>query len=241
MNIIQPCCNYENNSKFIFIGIPKSCCTFMKNEFMKINPNVTYYSHSRCLSNNFLKKHDNNNYTWVYPLLDVPNFHKNIKFTIIRNPFDLLISHFESRWCDYCISVKKKLDRVSVRQNIINFCKREPKDWYLPMLSRFLYFQLFDEYGKSRCNYAIIYDGLEQGLKEFCNKFNLKIPTVNTHNVTINKKKYKDYYNDDLIKLVNIKCKLELSLFNFNFNGYQGKDFLIDISNLYIDPNILKS
>ena len=150
----------------------------------------------------------------------------------------MLVSHFYTRWCDYDEYVKKKLDKVSVEKNIENYCKKNNQEWFLPMLSKFLYFQLFDEKGNCHCDYAIIYDKLEDGLKIFCDKFKLNKPRFNIKHNT-GDSNYKKYYNDERKRLVKNKCKLELEMFNFDFDGYKGTESLINIKDFKIDPKTL--
>jgi hypothetical protein len=118
------------------------------------------------------------------------------------------------------MGVKEKLPRVSFKENVKKYCISASKDWYMCMLSKFLYFQLFDDNGESKCDYVIIYDKLEDGLYKLCSKFYLKMPNLNNkRNVTKNKNNYKNYYDTEDIGMINKKCELELKMFNFTFEG----------------------
>ena len=227
---------------YIFINTPKTAGTFVKRRIVELNNNIhMIQGHSRCISDEFIyDAYPNNNYYrsrkwWGVDLTQQPIFDDAVKFTTIRNPYDLLVSYFISRWGDNDKGMKVKLPRVGFTQLIQEFCK-EHTNWHVPLFRDFLYFNLFDEEGNSRCDYAIIYDTLNDGLKEFTDRHNLNFRKGGRENKTGPKKKsYKSYYSDETIDLVSEKCKLELDMFNFDFDGYKGNEKIIKVSDLKLD------
>lgn len=225
---------------YIYISIPKSGGTYARNTIVQQNNNMESYGHTRCMSHEFMLTKMKSDYhksrEWFYPDTRIKEgFDEAVKFSIIRNPFDLLSSYFVSRWGDYDQGMAVKLPNDTFDGLVRSFC--ENPDWHVPFFREFLYFQLFDEGGNSRCDYVIIYDKLEEGLSKFAEMNNLNYKSKGRLNVTQNKRGYKSYYNENLIDLVNEKCKEELNMFNFNFDGYQGTESLIDISNYKINWN----
>lgn len=230
--------------KYYFIHIPKTAGTFIQNIYCnKENNNSSNYiilkhegEHPSCLSKEFIKK--NCQYNWdTYLLKDNRFLSCDIKFTIIRNPFDMLKSYFLSRWGDCDTGVKTKLPNKSFKDLIKLYCSPDEK-WHIPLLKKFLYNQLFDDDGNCHCDYAIIYDNMEKGLEELfkINKHSFEYKRIEKIiNKTEGVDNYKEYYDNELIELVNKKCKLELEMFNFTFDGYQGKNYLIPIKNLKIN------
>jgi len=234
--------------EFIYINTPKTAGTFTKRRIVEQNKNVhIIQGHSRCISDDFIfNAYPNNEYYksrkwWGVDLTKQPIFNDAIKFTTLRNPYDLLASYFISRWGDYDEGMKVKLPRMGFNQLIKEFFNTD-KDWHVPFFREFLYFQFFDEEGNSRCDYGIIYDTLDDGLNEFTKKYNLTYKRGGLENKTSQKKKnYKEYYNQESIDLIAEKCKLELEMFDFDFDGFKGKEKIVNLSDLKIDWNkILK-
>jgi len=167
-----------------------------------------------------------------------------IKFTVIRNPYDWLVSALGSKWGGAPKGVG--LPKAEVPDLVRMYCLSQ--DWNIPLLHKFIYHQLFDDYGNSCCDYAIIYDKIEEGINSLCSKYKLhrnkrKIINSRAGNAELKpdkKKNYKEYYDDELISLVNKKCHRELDMFKFDFDGYNG-DALINISKLKINWNEILS
>ena len=217
-----------------FIHIPKSAGTFIQNVYSNTNIKKLEGEHPSCLSKEFIQK--NCNYKWDTFLLKSDLFIScPIKFTIIRNPYDLLKSYFLSRWGDYDLGMKCKLPTKNFKELIIDYC--DPLiEWHIPLMKKFLYHQLFDDNGNCHCDYAIIYDNLNVGfleLMKITNNYNYKIPDIKINKS--NTKNYKEYYDDEMISMVNKKCKKELDMFNFDFNGYNGESYLINIKDLKLN------
>lgn len=216
----------------IFIAIPKTSGQALTKSLSQ-NKHVFNFGHSTCLSPEFISRHCK--YKWDSHLLTIPNlvFTDSIKFTIIRNPFDWLVSYFVSRWGDFDNGVLEKLPKRTVQDLIRMYCT-SIGDWHVPLLQKFIYSQLFDDNGVCMCDYAIIYDRREEGIQELCDKFNLIYRPVRV-NHTLNKKAYKKYYTPELIAMVYEKCVRELNMFNFDFNGYNGSRALLHIKDIHIN------
>lgn len=229
---------------YVLIHTPKTAGTFANRRVVDKNPNVhIIQGHSRCVSDKFIhdaypdSKYFQSRKWWGVDLTQETIFDDAVKFTVIRNPYDLLSSYFISRWGDNDRGMKAKLPRVGFNQLVKEFCNTE-KDWHVPFIRDFLYFQLFDEEGNSRCDYGIIYDTLDEGLKEFTKEHHLTYKRGDVENKTTKKKKnYKEYYNQESIDLIAEKCKLELEMFNFDFDGFKGEEKIVDLSDLKIDWN----
>lgn len=129
------------------------------------------------------------------------------------------------------------LPNKSFKELIMLYCSDD--EWHVPLLQKFLYNQLFDDDGNCQCDYAIIYDHLEQGFDELMKKHNINYTKSDaTHNVSTSEN-YKTYYDDEMIAAINKKCKLELEMFQFEFSGYKGNEYLLHIKDLKINWNSL--
>ena len=160
----------------------------------------------------------------------------NHKITIIRNPFDLLSSYYfhgdslkpnngycQSGWS----SVNYTHQFKSFKEFIIAYC--EPNfNWHCPAFKNFLFSQLFDINHKCVANIIIKYEYLDEAINILNTKLTSPIDDKHKANISINKKKnYKEYYDEEMIELVNKKCKRELEYFNYDFNGSTKKEPLI--------------
>jgi hypothetical protein len=238
---------------YVFIHIPKSAGTFTMKNICNVNDNVHQLdTHFICISDSFISERIKNNkfYNDIcfknyknrvisipgfgYNMVDNELFKDSIKFTIIRNPYDLLSSYFISRWGDYNLAMFKKLPKLEFNDLVKEFCNTN-KNWHIPFFRDFLYFQCFDDDGNSKCDYAIIYDDvLDTTLTKFTSLNKLNYSRGDKINKT-NKSNYKNYYTPESIELISKKCKLELDMFNFDFSGYNGKEKIIEMKNFKID------
>jgi len=209
-----------NKMNFYFIHIPKTGGTYIQNEYKKeiIKLNA---EHPSCLTKDFIK--NNCTYRWDSFLLDNDIFNScEIKFTIVRNPYDLLVSYFHNNWGN-C----RQENRVNNFSKFIEkYCGEEK--WHRPLMKIFIYHQIFDDKGNCHCDIAIPYDNLDEGMLEMFEKYGKKIEIKKKKwNTSKREKDYRIYYNDHLKKLVERKCKKELEMFNFTFEeGFKGENLI---------------
>ena len=169
------------------------------------------------------------------------------KLGIVRNPYDLLVSyyvhdvgpnsHFRSLRSFYSHDYEGNKhdlpcgwDFINITHNIRSFdefiklfCDPEFA-WSHIWFRDFLFYQLF--YGDGRCGADIIFrqEKLHEATRSFL-EFGKYIPPGygiqrSTSNVSsLKKKDYRSYYTDELRELVEEKCKKELSMFSYDFDG----------------------
>ena len=147
----------------------------------------------------------------------------NLKFSIIRNPFDLLCSYYhhiddngiKEGWG----GVNNILKINSFEDFIHKYCDSNTV-WPQPLLKENLFSQLYNEKGNCMVDLIIKYENRDEALQKLMDKLNADIFSLNKkERVNNNKKNYKEYYTPELIKLVENKCKFELETFRYNFNG----------------------
>lgn len=124
-------------------------------------------------------------------------FHQNkklIKFTIIRNPYDRIISayHFLGRnmtFRHFVYWVYKELDNY-YRHNVKPFCVILPQ-WEF----------LINERGKIKISNILRFENLKKEFQSFCDKYHLELdlPHINQRKRT---KKLQDYYDQELGDMV---------------------------------------
>jgi hypothetical protein len=158
----------------------------------------------------------------------------NLKITIIRNPFDLLCSYYhhgdllrhDGKYCHSgWASVNYTHQFRSFKQFITAYCD-EKIFWHQPLFKQFLFSQLFDENDNCVPDIIIRYEYFNEAV-DCLNQYGLNIRKMRL-NVSVNKKKhYTEYYDEDMIRMVEKKCSRELRLFRYTFFGTIDRNIFI--------------
>ena len=160
---------------------------------------------------------------------DCYNIFPNFKFTLIRNPYDLLVSYYNHRPCNGWASVNRILGIKSFKDFIYKYCDETTK-WPQPFLKKNLFSQIFDENNKCCIDLIIKYEYRTEALKLLMDKFNLDFTDLDKKvRVNNNKRNYKEYYTPELIEMVRNKCRFELETFKYNFEGNLDDNYFITL------------
>ena len=167
----------------------------------------------------------------------------NTKISIIRNPFDLLSSYYHhgeklnpnDKYCHSgWASVNYTHQFKTFKEFIIAYCNPN-FEWHQPQFQKFLFSQLFDINHNCVADIIIKYEYLSEAKKMLNTKLEHPIKD-NFVNKSINKTKpYKEYYDEEMIELVNKKCHRELKYFNYDFTGSTKHEPLIINCNIKYD------
>jgi|SaaInlV_100m_DNA_2_1039680.scaffolds.fasta_scaffold05203_4 hypothetical protein len=175
--------------------------------------------------------------------LDDENFNNaEIKFTVVRNPFDQLVSYYlhdahgtgkESGWAN----VNNNFGFKSFKEFLCGYCLDRPKRCHVPMLSVSLYSQLFNEDGECLVDYAVRFEKLNKGLKAISKMSDSNSKGSFISNVTGARKgrNYADFYTPELIDMVEHKMKWEFENLGYNYGGPVDDNGILDIKNLKLD------
>jgi len=178
--------------------------------------------------------------------LDDENFNNaEIKFTVVRNPFDQLVSYYlhdahgtgnESGWAN----VNRNFGFKSFKEFLCGYCLDRPKRWHVPMLSISLYSQIFNKDKKCLVNYAVRFEKLDKGLKEISDMSGSNIRNSFTSNVTGARKarNYREFYTPELIDMVKNKMEWELDAFGYQYDGPTDDKSLFKLKGLKLDINL---
>jgi len=206
--------------------------------------------------NSFKSKGKFFNYAFNFPYFKSED---TLVFSIIRNPFDMLCSyhhHYYDAGHNGWASCNNLHGFNNFEEFIRGYCSDEISGfntltkssfsgWHMPIMHKFLFSQMFDANGKCHVDFLIRYENMVDGLKKMNERFGLtfdydKYDTVFDNSWRSNQSKknknYKEYYNPELIKLVEEKCSRELSLFGYDFDGPTDKNTFLDPSEIKYNP-----
>lgn len=154
-------------------------------------------------------------------------FQNSFVFSIVRNPFDLLLSMYKygfpySRPRPNNPKKGKYFPFDSFEEFIFTYCDTD-SPWLVKPQQKFLFFQLFGDNGNCKADILLRTEYLDEGLKFLCEPFGIKPKISSNHiNPTDRHKDYKKYYTNEMRKAVEQKCRRELEAFCYNFDGCTG-------------------
>ena len=124
-------------------------------------------------------------------------FNQYIKFCVIRNPYDKMVSRY------FYDKSEEKFENFVKHKNVSNI-------------------DIHSINGNSVCDYYIRYENLEEGIIELCKKLGIEDYNINNlpkHNSTerVDKYHYSKFYNEETRKIVYENHKDEFELFGYNY------------------------
>ncbi|NVK20686.1 MAG: sulfotransferase family 2 domain-containing protein [Methylocystaceae bacterium] len=182
-------------------------------------------------------------YPWVkrayIEKFDPETVNDGLIFTIVRNPYDLLVSLYtygipytapKHREIFNCINFPFH----SFRDFIAKLCATEGFPWYAPLQQESLYFQLFGKDGKVVPHVAVKQELLLEGLQKLGKEhFDIEITEVPNVRKTREKEKvsYQDYYDEEIKEMVRKKFEGDLQAFGYGFGSHDNQA-LIECSDI---------
>ncbi len=166
-------------------------------------------------------------------------------FTVIRNPFRLLLSYY-SHYVDNTLK-KNWIDNgwanVNGYHNIKDFnqfidlyTSIEDELWHVPDLCSNLFGQIFSDSGRVLVDYAIFTERLGEGIEEIGHKSTGKKISLSlgNHNKSPRPKgKTSDFYTQEMIKKVSKKCEWEIDTFKYSVDSNSGlNQSIVDLKNI---------
>ena len=165
--------------------------------------------------------------------LELERFKKSFVFSLVRNPFDMLVSYYHhddcAGWegCRYDSARKfirgSKYDFSTFESFIRAYCD-EGYVWHKPALKDFLFFQIFHNSGKAMVPFVGKFEYMDVCCSMLCHavygdkRICMMQKPKNTATAR-DKKDYRVYYTSDMVRLVEKKCKRELEMFGYSFEG----------------------
>lgn len=211
--------NIDSKNNFLFIHIPKCAGTSIESFFgFDYDNNINYIEYSFNIGH---PKHMTlKEYSKVLPKNIIDNL---FKFTIIRNPFDLVVSLY-----NYGINSEKVIwngrtdyeykKNISFN-NFVNFLYKLSYENNRNGLNTNVV--SLDEYIETEnisLDFIGRFENLEKDFKQICNILDINNKTIPFKNKSIKKSNnYKDYYDDKTKDIVSLIFKDELKKYKYDF------------------------
>lgn len=165
-------------------------------------------------------------------------------FTIVRNPYNMLVSYFTFGW-PYSKNVRPYTDRKFINRDIFqsfdyfikSYCDPD-FNWIIKDNQKFLYFPIFDKEGDCRCPVVFRLEDIDFCMEQLGKNFNFvfRAPTPAKSSRADDKSRnsWKSYYSNELYDLVSKKFERECNAFGYDFDGIKPGDKrkIIDSSNI---------
>jgi len=210
--------NIDNKYNFLFIHIPKCAGTSIEKFF------GYDYDNNKYIESDFKIGHPKhmtlNEYSSILHRKILDNI---FKFTIIRNPFDLVVSQYNYSLHSEGVLWNGQND-YEYKKNItfndyVVFLKNIKYNTIKSRLNKNVY--SLDEYFVSdniKLDFIGRYENLEQDFKIICDELNISDKTLPFENKSkVNKINYQDYYNEKTKNIVYNIFKDELKKYNYDF------------------------
>jgi hypothetical protein len=240
VDLIKTICSPD--ASLFFIAVPKTASTYTISYFSNVE-GTRFFSGGHCVCQKKAVWYYDR--AWNNSCLDNPHLQTSVPFSVVRNPFDLLVSMYVYGLPYYFPGMPQTSCAVrsgkepywpfsSFEDFCIKFCDPD-FPWIVPPQKRFLYFQLFDDSGKCVPRFLIRQERLNEGLDILSKVLNIQPSTNLTYRRSrTSRYHYKKFYDEKLVSLVTEKCGNELRAFGYTFDGHDNSIF-IDTEAIHYD------
>lgn len=151
-----------------------------------------------------------------------------LTFSVLRNPFDLLVSMYLfgfPYWSPRTVAGRQQIvwPFSSFRDYVTKLCTWDDYPWICPEQKKSLFFQLFDANGDCLADTILRYELLQEGLQALGAQLGHKwhppagrFQATKPHN-------YRDFYDEELIRLVETRFAADLETFGYGFDRHDGQ------------------
>lgn len=148
---------------------------------------------------------------------DAPGWADAVRFSVLRNPFDLLVSMFVDGW-----PYGKEAPRCfgTFADFVAAYCDPDFA-WLVPDQQRSLFFQLFDADGTCPLHALLRQETLDDELHALCAPLGITPVRGGLHKVSRHgeARDHRSWYTDALREAVERKCAADLAWSGYDFDG----------------------
>ena len=206
-----------SSKNLAFIHIPKTGGTYIGR--LKLNRNLNCLGHSCVINTDRQKPSRYPPSIGILRTIPYKEISKYYVFSVVRNPFDWLVSYaahaggWNPVYCD-----KNHYDYIRANKGFDYLVKSIVDRTDTWPNRNLLFFQLFCDDGKFIIDRLLKTETLDVDLSILASAFGITYNKIPKQRVGIHDK-YKTYYTDHLIDIVQNTWKQELNLFGYDFEG----------------------
>ncbi|MEZ4236207.1 MAG: hypothetical protein R3F59_08595 [Myxococcota bacterium] len=149
---------------------------------------------------------------------NAPGWEESVRFTVLRNPFDLLVSMFSDGW-PYGQGLTDQ--RFGDFPSFVDAYCDPDFPWLVPDQQHNLFFQLLDEDGSCPIPHRLRQERLDDDLAAVCAPLGIVPVRQGLHKASRfgAQRDHRAWYSDALREKVEQKCAFELSWGGYDFDG----------------------
>ncbi len=152
----------------------------------------------------WLKTKKQNEFNWI-PLDEVKNYWEDYyKFTIVRNPWDRIVSDFS-----FCKKKKFVSDDYTIRDEVTENLDNYER-WKQPC------YDWIEYENKNSMDFVLRFENLQNDFDQLCKNLGIQTKTLPHINPT-NHKHYTEYFDDETKSLVAEKYAKDIEYFGYEF------------------------
>lgn len=147
-----------------------------------------------------------------------PGWADSVRFTVVRNPFDLLVSMYTASWPyggDLCPH------RFPSFEHFLNAYCDPGRPWLIPDQKQNLFFQLFEEDGTCPLDAILHHEHIDDELALLCRPLGIQPVRGRPYGPSRwdAQRDHRTWYTDRLREMVEKKCAFELAWTGYDFEG----------------------
>lgn len=149
---------------------------------------------------------------------EAPGWEDSLRFTVVRNPFDLLVSMYTARW-PYDGAATRALF-PTFADFVDRYCDPD-FGWRAPLQQQNLFFQLFDERGQCPLHAILRQETVDDELAALCAPLGITPLRGGLHKASRGGegRDHRTWYTDVLREKIEKKCAFELQWAGYDFDG----------------------
>ena len=232
--------NLSLKKKPAYIHVPKTGGTYLgqlESENSPVITGIKYLGHCTLINDKLKKKAS---FPPKIGYVETATFSEKIKnkhylFSTVRNPYDWLVSYwnhsggYTAKYAN-CNHYDYKNSRRGFEYLVKTIANRDGDIW---PSRKFIFFALFSYSGDFLPKWICRTESLDKDLHDLAKYKGLKYKKKEKQRISMRKRNYKHYYNDNLIGIVEKTWKRELKLYGYDYNG-------LDISRATIKRKVNK-